>query len=101
MAAKPAIISARDGCFIGSTLSCLAPIVWRKPDAEKSHFEVHPHVVFVQSNGRRIMIWGLTTANFTRLHVLISLVGIASGLVVLLGFLGRKWFDRWNAVFLV
>jgi 4-amino-4-deoxy-L-arabinose transferase-like glycosyltransferase len=46
------------------------------------------------------MIWGLTTSNFTRLHVLISLVGIASGLVVLIALLDRRWLDRWNALFL-
>ena len=33
------------------------------------------------------MILGMTTATFTTLHVLISLVGIASGLVVMYGLL--------------
>jgi hypothetical protein len=46
------------------------------------------------------MIWGLTTSNFTKLHVLLSLVGIASGLVVLLALLYRTWLDRWAALFL-
>jgi len=46
------------------------------------------------------MIWGLTTSNFTKLHVLLSLVGIVSGMVVLLGLLYRTWLDRWTALFL-
>ncbi len=46
------------------------------------------------------MILGLTTSTFTLLHVLISLVGIASGLVVMYGFLTSKRFNVWTAVFL-
>ena len=38
---------------------------------------------------------------FTLVHVVISLVGIASGLVVLTGMLSAKRLDRWTAVFLV
>ena len=33
------------------------------------------------------MILGMTTATYTLLHVLISLVGIGSGVVVMFGFL--------------
>ena len=47
------------------------------------------------------MILGMSTSTFTLLHVLISLVGIASGLVVMYGFLASKRFDGWTAVFLV
>lgn len=47
------------------------------------------------------MIWGMTTATFTLLHVLISLVGIVSGLVVMYGFLTSKRLDRWTLLFLV
>ena len=46
------------------------------------------------------MIWGLSTSAFTTVHVVISLVGIAAGLVVLYGFLGNRWFGPWNALFL-
>ena len=46
------------------------------------------------------MILGLSTATFTLLHVLISLVGIGSGLVVMYGFLTSKRFRRWTALFL-
>lgn len=47
------------------------------------------------------MIWGLSTASFTAVHVVLSLIGIASGIVVLVGLLSGQWFNRWNAIFLV
>ena len=37
---------------------------------------------------------------FTDAHVLISLVGIFSGLVVLYGFMSAKRFDGWTSLFL-
>jgi hypothetical protein len=46
------------------------------------------------------MILGLTTSTFTLLHVVISLVGIGSGLIVLLGLMGGKRLDGWTALFL-
>lgn len=46
------------------------------------------------------MILGMSTATFTLLHVLISLVGIGSGFVVLYGLLTAKRLDGWTAVFL-
>ena len=36
------------------------------------------------------MILGLSTSNFTLVHVVISLFGIASGAIVLIGMLGAK-----------
>jgi hypothetical protein len=47
------------------------------------------------------MILGMSLATFTLLHVLISLVGIASGLVVMYGLLTSKRLDRWTAIFLI
>jgi hypothetical protein len=47
------------------------------------------------------MIFGMTTETFTFVHVLISLVGIGSGFIVLLGLLTGKRFDGWTALFLV
>jgi hypothetical protein len=38
---------------------------------------------------------------FTQIHVAISLVGILSGLVVMVGLLTAKRLDRWTALFLV
>jgi hypothetical protein len=46
------------------------------------------------------MILGMTTQTYTLVHVLISLVGIASGLVVLFGLLGAKRTDGWTGLFL-
>jgi len=42
----------------------------------------------------------MTLSTYTFLHVLISLAGIGSGLVVLAGFLTDRRLDRWTAVFL-
>ena len=47
------------------------------------------------------MILGMSTATYTLIHVLISLVGIASGLVVAFGLPGGKRLDRWTSLFLV
>ena len=46
------------------------------------------------------MIIGLSIQNFTILHVIISLVAIASGIVVLLGMLGAHRLPGWTALFL-
>ena len=45
-------------------------------------------------------VFGMSLATYTFLHVVISLVGIGSGLVVLFGLLRGKRLDRWTAVFL-
>jgi len=49
----------------------------------------------------RIMILGMTTSTFTVVHVLLSLAGIGSGLVVVCGLLTEKRLDGWTAIFLV
>ena len=46
------------------------------------------------------MILGMSTATYTFLHVLISLIGIGSGLVVMFGFITGKRLDTLTAVFL-
>ena len=46
------------------------------------------------------MIFGMTTSTYTLVHVLLSLVGIASGLVVVFGLLTGKRLDGWTALFL-
>jgi len=46
------------------------------------------------------MVLGMSLETFTPIHVLISLAGIASGLVVLYGLLTNQRLDRWTAVFL-
>jgi pimeloyl-ACP methyl ester carboxylesterase len=43
------------------------------------------------------MVFGMSLATYTLRHTLISLVGIATGLVVLFGLLTGKRMDRWTA----
>jgi hypothetical protein len=47
------------------------------------------------------MIFGMTLGTYTFLHVLISLVGIGTGLIVMFGLLNGKRFDGWTVLFLV
>jgi hypothetical protein len=47
------------------------------------------------------MILGMSTATYTLLHVVISLIGIASGIVMLWGMLRAKRLDGIIAIFLV
>jgi len=47
------------------------------------------------------MILGMTTASFTLLHVVISLIGIVSGLIVMCGLLTARRLDGWTALFLL
>ena len=46
------------------------------------------------------MILGLSISTFTTVHVIISLIGILSGIVVLIGWLSGKSSDGWTALFL-
>ncbi len=46
------------------------------------------------------MILGMSLQTFTTVHVIISLVAIASGLVVLFGMLGSHKLGYWTAFFL-
>jgi hypothetical protein len=47
------------------------------------------------------MILGFSTATFTFLHVLVSLVAIGSGLIVILGLIAGSRLPRWTALFLI
>jgi len=47
------------------------------------------------------MILGMSTATYTLLHVLISLVGIVTGLIVMYGLLTGKRLNGMTAVFLI
>ena len=47
------------------------------------------------------MILGMSVATFTLVHVLLSLVGIFTGLVVVFGFLKGRLLDGWNGLFLL
>ena len=58
-------------------------------------------VQFLRLKGRASMILGMSTATYTFLHVLISLIGIGSGLIVMYGFLKVKPWGGLNAIFLI
>jgi hypothetical protein len=47
------------------------------------------------------MILGMSTANFTLFHVVLSLIGIASGFIVILAMLSSKLLPGWTALFLL
>jgi len=47
------------------------------------------------------MILGLSIQTFTIIHVIISLMAIASGIVVLIGMLGSRRMPGWTAFFLL
>lgn len=47
------------------------------------------------------MVFGMSLQTYTILHVIISLIGIGSGLVVVFGFLNGKRLNRWTELFLV
>lgn len=46
------------------------------------------------------MVLGMSLSTFTFVHVLLSLIGIGSGFVVLLGLLAGKRLDGWTGLFL-
>jgi hypothetical protein len=47
-----------------------------------------------------IVILGMSLATFTLIHVLLSLAGIGTGLIVAYGLLTTKRLDGWTAIFL-
>ena len=46
------------------------------------------------------MVFGMSLATYTAVHVAVSLIGIGSGIVVLFGLLQGKSFRGWTALFL-
>jgi hypothetical protein len=47
------------------------------------------------------MVLGMSLATYTTVHVIISLIGIASGFIVLFGLLTGRLLILWNGLFLV
>ena len=47
------------------------------------------------------MVLGMSLANFTLLHVIISLIAIVTGLIVMFGLLGSKQMPGLTAIFLL
>jgi hypothetical protein len=46
------------------------------------------------------MTWGIPTDLFLKIHVVLSLIGIASGLIFLAGLVGGRLLAGWTALFL-
>jgi hypothetical protein len=46
------------------------------------------------------MVLGMSLATYTTVHVIISLIAIASGLIVFFGLLSGRLLGAWNGVFL-
>jgi hypothetical protein len=47
------------------------------------------------------MILGLSTSTFTLVHTVISLIGIVSGVIVLIAMFGSKRVEGWTSLFLL
>jgi hypothetical protein len=56
-------------------------------------------LLHIQRRGNA-MILGMSVSAFTILHVVISLVGVAAGLVALVGMFSSNRLGRWTALFL-
>jgi hypothetical protein len=50
--------------------------------------------------GRFVMVLGMTLATYTIVHVVISLIGIVSGLIVMFGLFAANRLNGWTALFL-
>jgi hypothetical protein len=47
------------------------------------------------------MVFGMSLATYTLLHVIISLIGLASGYIVVVGLLSSQRMPGWTALFLI
>ena len=47
------------------------------------------------------MVLGMSLATYTTVHVIISLIGIATGFIVLFGLLKDRLLTPWNGLFLI
>jgi hypothetical protein len=47
------------------------------------------------------VVWGMTLATFTAVHVVLSLIGIVTGFVVVFSFLGGRRLRVWTGLFLL
>ena len=47
------------------------------------------------------MMLGMSLPTFTLFHVILSLMGIGSGLIVVFGMMKSKRLDKWTAIFLI
>jgi hypothetical protein len=58
------------------------------------------HLSLIPKGGIPV-VFGMSLATYTAIHVVISLVGIVSGLIVLFGMFGGKRLDGVTAIFLI
>jgi hypothetical protein len=61
---------------------------------------VSPRAVHSETTWRYIMILGMSTSAFTLFHVVVSLIGIVTGIIVAVTMLGSKTTNGWTAIFL-
>jgi hypothetical protein len=54
-----------------------------------------------RSKGGQVLILGMSIEMFTQVHVIISLIGIVTGLAVLRGMLAVRTCEGWTAIFLI
>lgn len=75
----------------------------RRGEIDKALQALEPVALYESafSGTEAIMTWGIPTDLFVEIHVVLSLIGIASGLVVLYGLVTGKLLGGWTAVFLV
>jgi len=59
------------------------------------------YVALIRARGHAMVLGLFSLSAYTTLHVVISLIAIAAGLVVLYGFLAGKRLDGWAFVFLL
>jgi hypothetical protein len=74
----------------------LRSITWKLSPRERTI-----SLLFCVSTRRKSMVLGMSIATFTLLHVIISLIGIASGLLVMFGLLNGKRLGAMTSIFLV
>src|SRR3977135_3955246 len=73
------------------------PTCWRFSKASKQYR--HRQELCDSRHPGAVMFSSLSP--FTKLHVVISLIGIVSGLVVMFGLLAGQKLNRWTALFLI
>src|ERR1700722_16340877 len=94
---KRSIVSIWRGCATGRWRGRKEAVRLEKRNKLKTDAD-HPSHRHLRSC---VMIFGIPTATFILIHVIISLIGIATGFVVLYGLLTNRLFAGWTALFLV
>jgi hypothetical protein len=64
-------------------------------------FPIRTSSIFPFQKGEHVMVLGMSLSAFTTLHVVISLIAIASGIIVMFGLLGSNRMPALTAIFLL